>query len=78
MKKEEAEKFINPYFFTDRNLKVGFNITLESHHIKHAKSELITEPNYPKFGIEVRYNNKIMKTLSVVYVGLINQYNFKY
>ena len=46
---------INPYYFTNRNLKVGFNITLKSHHINHANSNLIVKPNYPEFGIEVRY-----------------------
>ena len=69
---------INPYSFTDRALQVGLNITLESHHINHANSKLIVKPNYPGFGIEVRYINKIMKELSVIYVRLINQYKFKY
>ena len=67
-----------PYYFTDRNLKVGFNIILESHHIIHATSKLIVKPNYPEFGIEVRYINKIMKELSVIYARLLNQYKFKY
>ena len=35
-------------------------------------------PNYPEFGIEVRYKNKTMKKLSVIYARLINQYKFKY
>ena len=69
---------INPYYFTDRNLKVGFKITLESHHINHANSKLNIKPNYPEFGIEVRYINKIIKELSVIYARLINQYKFKY
>ena len=42
---------INPYYFTGRNLKSGFNITLESHHINPANSKLIIKPNYPEFGI---------------------------
>ena len=73
LNKELAKKTINPYYFTDRNLKVGFNITLESHHINHANSKLIIKPNYPEFGIEVRYINKIMKELSIIYARLINQ-----
>ena len=56
---------INPYYFTNRNLKIGFNITLKSHHINHANSNLIVKPNYPEFGIEVRYIYKMMKDLSV-------------
>ena len=52
---------INPSYFTDRVLQVGFNITLESHYINHANSELKITPSYHEFGIEVRYINEIMK-----------------
>ena len=76
--KELARKMINPYFFTDRNLGVGFKIDLDSHHINHLNSKLTITPNYPEFGIEVRYNNKIMKELSIIYARLINQYKFRY
>ena len=78
LNKELAEKMINPYYFTDRNLKIGFKINLDTHHINHANSKLTVAPNYPEFGIEVRYINKIMKELSVIYARLINQYKFKY
>ena len=57
---------LNPFYFTDRNLKAGFKINLESHYISHANSKLTIIPNFPEFGIEVRYNNKIIKELSVV------------
>ena len=73
-----AKKVINPFYFTDRALRVGFIITLESHHINHANSKLIIKPNYPEFGIEVRYKNKLKKELSVFYARLIDQYNFTY
>ena len=73
-----AKKLINPYYFTDRNLNVGFKIDLDSHHINNAKSKLTITPNFPEFGIEVRYINKIMKELSVIYARLINQYKLKY
>ena len=69
---------INPYYFTDRNLKVGFKINLDSHHTNHANSKLTIIPYHPEFGIEVLYINKIMKKLSVIYARLINQYKFKY
>ena len=78
LNKELAKKMINPYYFTDRNLKVGFKINLDSHHINHANSKLTIIPYHPEFGIEVRYINKIMKELSVIYARLINQYKFKY
>ena len=59
-------------------LQVGFNITVKSHRINHANAELIVEPNYSEFGIEVRYISKTMNELSVFYARLINQYKFKY
>ena len=68
---------INPYYFTDRNLKVGFKINLGSHHINHANSKLTFIPNYLEFGIEVRYINKIMKELYVNYARLLNRCKFK-
>ena len=61
LNKEFAKKMINPYFFTDRSLKVGFKFTLESHHNNHATSQVIVKPNYPEFGIEKRYIDKIEK-----------------
>ena len=39
----------NPYFFTDRKLKVGFKINLDSHHFNHASSKFTITPNYPEF-----------------------------
>ena len=68
---------VNPYYFTDKNLKVGFLITLDTHHINHAISKLTITPNYLEFGIEIRYIDEITKELSVIYARLINQYVFK-
>ena len=76
--KELAEKMIKPYYFTDRVLQVAFDFTLESHDNIHANSEIFIKPNYPEFGIEFRYNIKIIKEISVIYARLINQYKFKY
>ena len=78
LNKELAQKMLNPYYFTDRNLKVGFKINLDSHNLHHTNSKLTITPNHPEFGIEVRYINKILKELSVIYARLINQYKFKY
>ena len=68
---------INPYYFTDRALRIGFKINLDSHHINHANSKMIVSPNYPEFGSEIRYIKKIIKELSIIYARLINQYKFK-
>ena len=78
LNKELAKKMLNPYFFTDRILTVGFNINSDSHHNNHANSKLTIIPNYLEFEIEVRYINKIKKELSVIYARLLNLYKFKY
>ena len=39
LNKELAKKMINPYYFTDRNLKVGFEINLDSHNLHHTNSK---------------------------------------
>ena len=64
---------INPYYFTDRNLRVRLKNNLDSHHNNHANSKLTIIPIYREFGIEVRYINKKMKEISVIYARLINQ-----
>ena len=76
--KELAIKMINPYYFTDRNLKVGFKINLDTHHINHSNSILTITSGFPEFGIEFGYISTITKDLSVFYARLKNQYNFKY
>ena len=78
LNKELAKKILNPYYFTDRNLNVGYKKNLGSHHINHANSKLTITPNYPEFGIEVRCINKIIKELSINYARLINQYKCEY
>ena len=67
LNKELAKKMINPYYFTDRNLKVGFKINLDSHNLHHTNSKLTITPYHPEFGIQIRYTNKIMKELAVIY-----------
>ena len=76
--KELAKIMINPYYFIDKNLKIGFKINLESHNFSHANSILSILPKFPEFGIEFRYINNIVKELSVIYARLINQNKFKY
>ena len=76
--KELAKLMINPYYFIDKKLKIGFKINLESHNISHANSILTILPLYPEYGIEFRYINKVVKELSVIYSRLLNQYKFKY
>ena len=78
LNKELAKKMLNTFCFTDRNLKVGFRIDSDSHHIIHANSKLTIVPTFPEFGIETRYISKIIKELSVIFARLKNQYKIKY
>ena len=78
LNKKLARKMINPYYFPDKNLKVGFKTNLDSHNLHHTNSKLTITPNHPEFGIENRYINKIMKELAVISARLINQYNIRY
>ena len=57
---------------------MGFKINLDTHHINHANSKLTITPNYPEFGIEIRYIIKNIKELSVICDRLINQNKFNY
>ena len=65
--KELAKIMINPYYFIDQNLKIGFKINLESHNFSHPNSIWTIAPNFSEFGIEFRYIKKIVKELSVIY-----------
>ena len=75
--KELAKKKINPYYFDDENLKIGFKINLESHNNNHANSLLIFVPKFTDIGIETRYISKILKKMATIYARLKNQYKFK-
>ena len=74
--KELAKMMINPFYFIDENLKIGFKINLERRNISHANSILTVTPNFTEFGVDFRHINRTKKELSVVYARLINQYNF--
>ena len=75
MDKELVEKTINPFFFTNRVLKAGFN-NLDSHAINNINSKLTITPKYLE--IEKIHNNNILSEMSHIHARLINQYNFKY
>ena len=44
----------NQYYLTDRNLKMGFKINFDSHHINRANSKLTITHEQSKFGIKLR------------------------
>ena len=78
LNKEMAKKMINPYYFSDRNLQVAYKINLDGHHINHLNSKLTITSNFENTGIEIRFINKIMREMSIIYARLINQYKFRY
>ena len=77
MKEDLAKRKINPYYFTDKAVQIGFKRNLDSHHINQSKSKLTNEPNFPEFVIEFRYYNKILKEMAIVSARIMNQYKFK-
>ena len=78
LNKELAKEKINPYYFTDRNLKVAYKINLDSHNLHHTNSRVTITPTFRDSWIEFRFINKIMKELSINYARLMNQYKFRY
>ena len=76
--KELAKKMLNPYFFSDSNLKVAYKINLDSHHINHLNYKLTITSIFENAGIEFRFINKIMREMSIIYARLINQDKFRY
>ena len=78
LKKELAREMINPYYLSDRNLKVAYKINLDSHHINHLNSKITITSNFQDTGIEFRFINKIMREMSIIYARLLNQYKFRY
>ena len=76
LNKELPRKMINPYFFTDKTSRIGFNNTLNSQHKIHTESKLTINPNYSV--IETIFINIIMKEVAKSYAGLRNHFKFKY
>ena len=64
---------VNPYSFTDRNLKIGLKINLVSHNNNHANSLLTISSICTDFRIKTSYINKNLKELATIYAGLITQ-----
>ena len=56
---------------------MGFKVNLDIHQFIQANSKLFIARNYTDFGNGVRYINKIIKEISVIYDRSINQYKFK-
>ena len=77
LNKKIAEKEPNP-FFTDRALKIGPNINLDTHHINGAISKRFIKPSFPGIGFETRFKNQILKEMAILYASIIIENKFKY
>ena len=67
----------NPFYSPERALQEGLCFTVDSHHINHDNSKLKIKYNFPQFGIQFRYINKILKEMAKLYGSLKNQTKFK-
>ena len=74
LNKNLAKEMMNPYYFLDTALKVGFNITLDSQHINHANFILTIQPSCSE--IQTRLNEKKFREITTIYARSINQCNF--
>jgi len=71
-------KVENQYYFTDRILKVAYDINIDNHHEKHAISIITITSKFDNIGIDINHINRIMVEMANIYAKLINQYKFKY
>ena len=68
----------NLLYFTERLLKIAFDIKLDNHHDKHANSIISITSNFKNIVVDIFHNNKIKIEMSKIFAKLMNQYNFKY
>ena len=65
------------YCFTDKILKIAYDIAIANHHDKHAKSQLTIASEFANTGIDINHFNKIMVEMGHVYAKVLNQKIFK-
>ena len=53
---------------------MGFNINLDSCNVNLTNSKMTIKPNFPEYGIEYQYKNKILKEMATTYARLEFQY----
>ena len=68
----------NLYYFTDRILKIAYDINIDNHRDKNAKSQKTITSKFINMGIDKIHINDILKERGRVYPKSINQYKFIY
>ena len=59
-------------------MKIGFEISLDSHYVNHANALLSNIPIFPSFAIETKCFSKILRKIATIYARLRNQNKCKY
>ena len=70
-----AQRILNPYYFAERALQVGFKKTLGKIHINQANSISPNTPNYSE--IEIKCVDKILRKKVAIHATLKNQFEKK-
>ena len=68
----------NLYYFTDRILKIAYDINIDIHHDKHAISTIISTSKFNDIGFDIVHIFKILEELAEIFAKLIGQFKFKY
>ena len=66
------------YYFTDKLLKIAYDISIENHHDKHGNSLIPISSKFDNIGIDKNHINKIRQEMSHVYAKIFNQNKFKH
>ena len=78
LNKQLGKKMSNPYYFNNRALQAGFNITLVNHHINHSIFKLTIKTNDIEKEIKTRCFINILIETGTICATLKNQNKIKY
>ena len=67
----------NRYYFTDKILKIAYDIKIDNHHDENGISQLITTSNFYNLGVDMNHINEFLKEMDHVYGKSINPKKFK-
>ena len=68
----------NLWYFTDRLLKIAYDIDIDNHHEKHAISIKTITSKFNKRGVDIIHSNRILIEMANIYATWTNQYRIKY
>ena len=71
-------KVENQNCFTDRILKIAYDIKLDNHDDQNANFQITITSNFKNIRIDTNHINKVMEEMCQKYAKLISQKKFKY